>query len=283
MVCTSWDDSGLHNQMWMMRFVHAAEYSWNGKAPTQGEFVDKYLANYYGTSARNVRELWMLLDRGAYFYTDSFGRMVWHEGDAEKTALPDLPRGDDIEYKPFWNVQYKSRVENSQLQVRQMERALDICRRNHELGISHAGDFEIFAGIARLIEHAARTYLTLSEVENAIGEAQRQHFLDHWVALAALEKAAAIVDANLKQRAEVYDELVGVWEKTRLPKGMSTPDKQFFYAQDRAPFRLPTARHELPDIRRTTAWTRGVPEQSTGLYGLVQTDDSERQSVRECE
>ena len=54
------------------------------------------------------------------------------------------------------------------------------------------------------------------------------------MALAALEKAAAIVETNLKERAEVYDELVGVWEKTRLPKGMSTPDKQFFYAQDRA-------------------------------------------------
>ena len=234
MVCTSWDDSGLHNQMWMMRFVHAAEYSWNGNAPTQAEFVDKYLANYYGTAARDVRELWTLLDRGAYFYTDSFGRMVWHVGDAEKTALPDLPRGDDIEYKPFWNAQYKGRVETSQLQVRQMERALDICRHNQELGLSHAGDFEIFAGIARLIEHAARTYLALSEVENAIGDAQRQHFLDHWVALAALEKAAAIVETNLKERTEVYDELVGVWEKTRLPKGMSTPDKQFFYAQDRA-------------------------------------------------
>lgn len=56
MVCTSWDDSGLHNQVWMMRFVHAAEYSWNGKAPTQAEFVDKYLANYYGSAARDVRE-----------------------------------------------------------------------------------------------------------------------------------------------------------------------------------------------------------------------------------
>lgn len=176
----------------------------------------------------------MLLNRGAYFYTDSFGRMVWHEGNAEKTSLPDLPRGDDIEYKPFWNSQYRDRVASSRFQLKQMQRALEICHRNQELGVTHAYDFKIFAGIARLIDHAARTYLALSEVENAIGEAQRQHFLDHRAAQAALEKAAGIIETNLKQRDEVFDELVGVWEKTRLPKGLSTADKQFFYEQDRA-------------------------------------------------
>ena len=234
MVCTSWDDSGLHNQVWMMRFVHAAEYSWNGKAPTHGEFVDRYLANYYGPKARDVRELWSLLNRGSYFYSDSFGRMVWHEGNAEKAALPDLPRNDDIEYKPFWNAQYKGQVERSQAEVRQMRRALEICHRNQASGVNHSSDFEIFAGVARLIDHAARTYLALSEVETAIGEAQRQHFVDRRAALAALEQAVATVESNLKERAEVYGDLVGVWEKTRLPKGMSTSSKQFFYQQDRA-------------------------------------------------
>jgi hypothetical protein len=165
---------------------------------------------------------------------NSFGGMVWHEGDAEKTCLPDLPRGDDIEYKPFWNRQYKDRVESSRLQLQQMQRALEICRHNQELGVRHVYDLEIFASIARLIDHAARTYLALSEVENAIGEAQRQHFLDHRAAHAALEKAAGIIEANLKQRDEVFGGLVGVWERTRLPKGLSTPDKLFFYEQDRA-------------------------------------------------
>ena len=32
----------------------------------------------------------------------------------------------------------------------------------------------------------------------------------------------------------MYQELVAVWEKTRLPKGLSTDDKVFFYRQDRA-------------------------------------------------
>ena len=57
MVSTSWDASGLHYQAWIMRFIHAAEYSWNGKAPTLGEFIDKYFRNFYGPNAEGLREL----------------------------------------------------------------------------------------------------------------------------------------------------------------------------------------------------------------------------------
>jgi len=32
----------------------------------------------------------------------------------------------------------------------------------------------------------------------------------------------------------VFNELVEVWERTRLPKGMSTPDKPYVFAPDRA-------------------------------------------------
>jgi hypothetical protein len=71
MVCTSWDDSGLHNQVWMMRFVNAAEYSWSGGTPGLEEFIDKYFVNYYGAKAANLKELWMLLNKGAYYYGSS--------------------------------------------------------------------------------------------------------------------------------------------------------------------------------------------------------------------
>jgi len=34
MICTSWDDDDLHNQMWMMHFVNAVAWSWNGSKPS---------------------------------------------------------------------------------------------------------------------------------------------------------------------------------------------------------------------------------------------------------
>ena len=48
MINTSWDDSGLHNQMWMMSFINSAEWSWSGGNPSLEEFMDNFFMNYYG-------------------------------------------------------------------------------------------------------------------------------------------------------------------------------------------------------------------------------------------
>ncbi len=38
MLNPSWDDSGLHNQVWMMSFINSAEFSWSGSHPSLDEF-----------------------------------------------------------------------------------------------------------------------------------------------------------------------------------------------------------------------------------------------------
>ncbi len=48
MINTSWDDSGLHNQMWMLSFLTSAEYSWSGSKPALPEFKESFFKNYYG-------------------------------------------------------------------------------------------------------------------------------------------------------------------------------------------------------------------------------------------
>ncbi|MFH1069487.1 MAG: glycoside hydrolase family 20 zincin-like fold domain-containing protein [Candidatus Glassbacteria bacterium] len=234
MICASWDDSGLHNQAWMMRFVNAAEYAWSGKGPNLAEFVDKYFSNYYGPNARDMLELFTILNKGAYYFMDSFERKVWHWGEIGKTHLPDLPRGDAIEYDPFWNTEYAAMVGRSRAEMRQMQRAELICRTNLKLGVKHSYDLELFLSIARLINHNAHTYLALSELENSIREANRQNFISHQTAYAGLEKAAAIIEESLKDRENAFGYLVATWEKTRMPKGMSTPGKTYLFQQDRA-------------------------------------------------
>jgi hypothetical protein len=217
-----------------MRFINAAEYAWSGKGPSLDEFIDKYFNNYYGPKARDIHELFTLLNKGAYYFMDSFERKVWHWGEIGKTHLPCLPRGDAIEYDPFWNTEYSEMIRRSRNQLRQMQRAKIICRNNLQLGVKHSYDLELFNSIADLIIHNANTYLTLSELENTITAAHKQHFVSHQAAYRELERAAAIVEENLQDREKAFNALVETWEKTRLPKGMSTPEKKFFHRQDRA-------------------------------------------------
>ncbi|MCF6224635.1 MAG: beta-N-acetylhexosaminidase [Flavobacteriaceae bacterium] len=234
MINTSWDDSGLHNQMWMLSFVASAQYSWNGASPTPEEFENSFFASYYGNDVMNMQELYELLNDGAYYYAATFERNIWHHGEIGKTHLPDLPRSQYIEYDPYWNTEYKTMIIKSKRQRKKMARALQIIEANKLLDLDNSYDFEVYQSIANLIDHTCQTYLDLSKLEYTITEAHRNAFSDREAAYNSLLNAEKLIENSLARRERVYSELVAIWEKTRLPKGMSTPSKKFFYKMDRS-------------------------------------------------
>ncbi len=234
MINTSWDDADLHNQMWMLSFINSAEYSWSGSRPTLEVFKEHFFKNYYGKNVMDMEELYYLFNEGAYYFMSTFERNVWHYGQIGKTHLPDLPRGDALEYDPYWNREYADMVQKSKIEFGHMDRALQIIENNEKLGVKRPYDFEVFRTIANLIRHTCLTYEDLSDLERAITHAHQNTFVDKETAYHYLEEARSIVEKSLQRRAEVFDNLVAVWEKTRLPKGMSTKDKKYFFRQDRA-------------------------------------------------
>jgi hypothetical protein len=233
MIRTSWDDAGLHNQAWMLCFLTAAGFSWNGHAPGLKEFKESFFKNYYGTESVSMGELFDLLNEGSYYFFDTFERKVWHYGDVGKTFLPDLPRGDALEYDPYWNRQHKEMITRSRQELEKMNKALDIIEMNKKSGARHLYDFEVFESCARLIRHTCQTFLDLSDLEYAVKDAHEKTFVDRDSAYASLQKAQQIVENNLKRRTAVLNNLVTTWEKTRLPKGMNTAEKKYFFQQDR--------------------------------------------------
>jgi hypothetical protein len=215
----------------MLRYITGAEYSWSGKGPDLTEFEDKYFVNYYGPHSRDVKELFILLNKGSYYYMDALERKVWHWGEIGKTHLPDMPR-DDIEYDPFWNTEYRVMVERSRKQLPKMQRVLDICRINLDLGVKNSYDFELFTRLAELFMHTANTYIAMSDLEKTITQAHRAHFDDPEAAYRALQHAANIIKKNLAEREEIFNRIKTTWEKSQLPKGMSTQEKKYVHARD---------------------------------------------------
>lgn len=234
MINTSWDDSGLHNQMWMLSFINSAQYSWNGGAPSLDEFEDSFFASYYGDKVVDMKEFYELLNEGAYYYAATLERNVWHHGVIGKTHLPDMPRGQNIEHDPYWNAEYKDMVIRSEMQSKNMGRALQIIETNKKLATDHKYDFELYRSIVDLIDHTCHTYQDLSNLERLITDAHRSAFSDRQAAYNCLQKAEQLIESSLERRDSVYNKLVTIWEKTRLPKGMSTSEKQYFYKPDRA-------------------------------------------------
>lgn len=230
-ISTSWNCSGVHNQIWMLRYVTAANYSWNVNSPGIDNFAEAWFMNYYGPQSKDVKELFILLNKASYFYMNTFERKVWHWGEVGKTHLPDLPR-DDMEFDPYWNSQYSDIIVKSKEIIPKMKRVIEICKENRSAGSWNIYDFELFNGLAKLFEHTANTILTLSELENSIARAANTHFDDSRTTYNELKNAAGIIEANLRERDEIFNEIRTTWEKSQLPKGMSTPDKKYVHARD---------------------------------------------------
>lgn len=231
MISTSWNCSGVHNQIWMLRYITAAEYSWNGKEPGLEEFVNSYFLNYYGPDSKDMKELFLLLNKASYYYMSTFERKVWHWGEIGKTHLPDLPR-DDMEYDPFWNTEYAEMINRSKEVLPAMERVLTICRENIVNGAKNGYDFELFEGLAKLFIHTANTYLTLSDIEESVKKAAGLHYTDNNAVYDELNRTVSLIDGNLAGRDSVYAEIKTTWEKSQFPKGMSTTDKKYVHARD---------------------------------------------------
>jgi len=234
MINTSWDDSGLHNQFWMLAFATSAEYSWSGSKPELPVFTDSFFKNYYGSGSTDMNELFTLFNDASYYYMGTFERNVWHHGYIGKTHLPDLPRGNGIEYDPFWNIEYKEMIERSQAMLVKMNRAREIIASNIGAEVRNDYDFELFLTMVDLVAHTCNTYIDLSNVERAINKAHKNAYISVDTAINNLLKAQEIIGINLQRRQEVLDNIVTRWEETRLPKGMSTVDKEYYHRQDRA-------------------------------------------------
>lgn len=233
-ISTSWDDSGLHNQAWMLRFVVAASFSWNASKPSIGALPHSLFEDYYGPNSVKMDELFYYLNEGAYYYMSTFERKVWHWGDVGKTNVPDVPRGEAIEFDPFWNSRYNAMISKSNEMQTKINQAIAIIDENLKKNVRHAYDLEVFRTMARLIQHTAETYADFSNVEKLLAKANRLHYEDHQAAYQQLEIIVDLLTTNLERRRQVYNDLVTCWEKSRLTKGLSTADKKYFYQQDRA-------------------------------------------------
>jgi len=232
-ITTSWDDSGLHILAWLPRFVCAAAYSWNAAAPDPEHWPERFFSHYFGPAATDIRELFGLLQEGALFYYDTFQRRVWHWGDIGKIHLPDLPRAD-LEYSEFWRRRYAQLLHAAAAARLRSERALRIIDANLARPLRQRYDLEVYRTCAELMRHNADLVGMLGELEAQIEAAHRLHFADRRQALDHLCQGVTLIERHLTDRERVFADLVAVWERTRLPKGIGDQQRPYAFAQDRA-------------------------------------------------
>ncbi len=234
--------------MWMIHFVNAASLSWNGNGPSPKDFLDIYYKSYHGNNATNINELFSLMNKGAYYFAGTMERNVWHYGEIGQTHLPDLPRGDAIEYDPFWNTQYKDKVALSEDMLVHMNRALEIVEENRKADIKNIYDLEIIRTSAELIKHTCLTYLDLSKLEYTIREAHRNRFIDFSLSLDNLLSAQQILENTLGRRKKFSMILFKHMNKRVFLKDFLLMTKNFSGNRTGTPFCISQTGYDISDL-----------------------------------
>jgi len=159
---------------------------------------------------------------------------VWHYGDVGKVHLPDLLRWEDLEYSEYWRNRYADWIRDARRELQTIEREMELIHENLVRPVRNKSDFELYLTIACLCRHNCKLILNLAELEKLLGQAHQMHFTSRPRALRFLRQAVELARSTVAECEEVYSQMVSTYEKTQLPKGLSTAERAFVHRRDRA-------------------------------------------------
>ncbi len=239
----AWDDGGLHNETFWLGWVAGAEYGWSPGVPSPEEYIAKFMRLFYGPEAREMVEVYHLLGECSAFWHTSWDRVPakrgpsyyrrFHPRHDRALSLPRVPDALRLNNEPYWGKHYAELLEGAKEQQVRLARLTELLMDNMARVSRNRYNLEVLLSVARLLEHHVRMLKSLAGVEEMLNHARQVYVnTDFDIALNHLRSAADAVKDIIKDRENTFRALQAVWEKSRLPKGMSVGDKKFIHVLD---------------------------------------------------
>jgi hypothetical protein len=231
---TSWDDSGLHQETFWYGFACAAEYSWTCDKPALDSYRAKFIRHFYGPENNNMAfvydvlgqtgDLWSIMRGGPFWYRDR-----WRDAGAP-IPLPPLPT-DSLTVSGNWLSDHAVNVNLARDRQTLLEQVIDVL---DEAGRAReAYNIRVLHSVAAYASYSAWAVLTLARIDLLYGDARTADTGgDSLAALGKLEDALKQVRELEREGRFALNDLVTVWEESRLPKGMSADGREYLHMTD---------------------------------------------------
>lgn len=242
-IIAAWDDSGLNLETFWLGYALGASYGWSSGRPGPEEATAQFLRLFHGPETSGLAEAYRLLDGLAHFWSSAWDRAPstrgpsykrqWHPRWDRTLALPNVPDAGVLDHKPFFAVRYAELLAKAKDAEADAERAAALLLENRGRARRNTHALDVFLTIANHARDHARLLRRLAHVERLLDKAR-----DAWghvqtqQAAGFLRKAAELARATAAERECVFAELTRVWERARLPKGMSADGRTFVHVQD---------------------------------------------------
>lgn len=244
----AWGDSGLHNETFWLGWTAGTRWGWNPGVPGVEQHTAEFMQVYYGEGSGDMVKVYRDLQQQARAwqrtwdritskvrgpgYGNSNGKGIGTSRQDLSLAPPPLP-SPDLAFKPAFSARYREWVagagaksmQNAALQEALAAKMLSVERNRYNL--------EVLLVLTRFAGHHWKLLSGLAAAERAL-EAASANAKDarHAQAVGRLVDAYNRVAAVEEDGAEVWRDVQTVFEKSRLPKGMSAGGRQFVHVLD---------------------------------------------------
>ncbi|MFH1070962.1 MAG: hypothetical protein V1794_15190 [Candidatus Glassbacteria bacterium] len=246
--CAAWDDSGLHEETFMLGWAAFSAWAWNTREPTVEQATADFMDVYYGRSGSDVVSIYRLVEEGARFFEDGWeevqskergvtygnsrGKFPYHLTDY-LLQPPALPSPESLAVKATFSERYADRIARAGRMREQIDRVIYLI--NQDLGSVERNRYslEVLLSLAWLERHFINTLVELEAAEKSLtaaGEADKGGKPDE--AVANLVEAGNTVSELLEERQWMWKEVVKVWEVSRYPKNRSVGGRDFLWVMD---------------------------------------------------
>ena len=244
----AWDDAGLHNETFWLGWAVMAQGGWAPGAAAVEQTTADFMDTYYGRGVTDMVEVYRDMQGQARFWEGSWERMpstvrgpAYGCSSAKRPVgrqdlmlpAPPLPEAADLSFQPIYTDPYEDEVMEATDYLAQSDRllarlhaALPRARRNRY-------NLEVFLSLAAFMRSHLEMLNGFGEIEQMLGEARQAHE-DGQVEQAAqlLGRAHAAAGGIVEGTEVAYRNLVGVWEKSHLPRNAPVDGREFLHVMD---------------------------------------------------
>lgn len=246
--CASWDDAGLHDELFWLGWVAVNQYGWTLAEPSVEQTVSDFFDVYYGSGNGDMADLYSLLEEGARFYEalwdrrvstergpgygNSRGKGIGTERRDQFLEMPSLPEERTLKLKGSFREKYAERLEiarnlsrgNDLLIQRLNNKMTEVDRNRHSL--------EVLLSIARLERFTLQAVLGIARTEGLLLRAGEAAATEPAVAVRWMVEAYNLMGGILQSQEEMWKDLTHVWEKSRFPKNRTVGGEEFVWVLD---------------------------------------------------
>jgi hexosaminidase len=250
-----WADEGLHTETFWMGYATSAAAGWHPGSPSPQESMSTFYPLFYGPNIVNMNRVYQLMSTQAQMWTDSWDivpstsrKPIWGSSYTifktrrpardQTLPLPPAPTGD-LEYSSTWSNENADRISMASRAMLDNDTLLGLLGENIRRSQFNRYNLEVYVSIADLYRQNSEMIAGVHQMDLDLASAAMVKAKDPKRAIADVDRALDTATSIWRQRNQVLQNTVAVWDESWFPRVADANGRHFLHEMDDVKDHLP--------------------------------------------